>query len=346
MEMSSTLPRRRKLPRQVDRSEVVCSSSIAEVRSESANELGGIEAPNGNRGPRIAVLLATYNSEAWLRQQLDSIFAQRGVVLHLFVSDDRSTDNTVSIIHEYAHRFPVTVLPCLADRFGNASRNFLRLIRDTDVAGFDHVAFSDHDDIWNRDKLRRAVDCIVRLGVHAYSSDVTAFWADGREELVLKSKPQRMYDYLFESPGPGCTFVFLRASFEGLRSFMLQRFERARQVKVHDWLIYAYARTHGWSWYIDNRPSMRYRQHGRNEIGANVGWRAIRRRFWSVCSGEFRNDVLTIADLVGHKSWVTEALRRLRVIDRLRLMLMAREFRRRRGQCWTLAVFFLIMPKS
>jgi len=310
-----------------------------------SNELGGSDAHTGSLRPRVAVLLATYNSALWLRQQLDSIFAQQGVVLHLFVSDDRSTDDTVSIIDEYANRFPVTLLPCLADRFGNANRNFLRLIRDTDVAGFDHVAFSDHDDIWNPDKLRRAVDRIAQLGVHAYSSDVTAFWTDGRVQLVLKSKPQRLYDYLFESPGPGCTFVFLRASFENLRVFVLQRFEEARQVKVHDWLIYAYARTHGWGWYIDNWPSMLYRQHGDNEIGANSGWQAIRRRLWEIRSGEFRTDVLTIADLVGDNSWVVKALRRLSTVDRLRLMLMAREFRRRRWHCWLLALFFLLMPR-
>lgn len=320
-------------------------SSIAEVRFESANELGGIDAHTGSRAPRVAVLLATYNSELWLRQQLDSIFAQQGVVLHLFVSDDRSTDNTVSIIDEYVNRFPVTLLPRLADRLGNANRNFLRLIRDTDVADCDHVAFSDHDDIWYPNKLRRAVDCIAQLGVHAYSSDVIAFWADGREELVLKSKPQRLYDYLFESPGPGCTFVFLRASFEDLRGFVLQRFEAARQVKVHDWLIYAYARTHGWGWYIDNWPSMLYRQHGGNEIGANSGWQAIRRRLREIRSGDYRMDVLTIADLVGDNSWAVEALRRLSTTDRIRLILMAREFRRRRWHCWLLALFFLLMPR-
>ena len=312
--------------------------------SPRANGPSGIDVNNGSRLPHVAVLLATYNSEPWLRQQLDSIFAQQGIVLHLFVSDDGSTDNTVNIIDEYAMRFSVTLLPRVADRFGNANRNFLRLIRDTDVSGFDHVAFSDHDDIWYPKKLRRAVDCIAQLGVNAYSSDVTAFWTDGRRQLVLKSKPQRPYDYLFESPGPGCTFVMLRASFEELRAFVLPRFELARQVKVHDWLIYAYARTHGWGWYIDNWPSMLYRQHSGNEIGANSGWRAIRRRIGDIRSGQFRNDVLTIADIVGDNCWVVAALQRLSIIDRLRLLLMTREFRRRRLHRWLLALFFLLMP--
>ncbi len=325
--------------------DTVHRSSISEIRYQSPTEHGGIDEHIGNQRPHVAVLLATYNSELWLRQQLDSIFAQEGVVLHLFVSDDRSTDNTVSIVNEYANHFPVTLLPRLADRLGNANRNFLRLIRDSDVAGFDHIAFSDHDDIWYPNKLRRAVDCIAQLGVHAYSSDVTAFWTDRREQLVLKSKPQRLYDYLFESPGPGCTIVFLRASFEDMRVFVLQRFEAASQAKVHDWLIYAYARTHGWSWYIDNWPSMLYRQHGGNEIGVNSGWKAIRRRLSAIRSGDFRTDVLTIADLVEDNSWVVEALRRLRTIDRLRLMLMAREFRRRRWHRWMLALFFLLMPR-
>jgi hypothetical protein len=81
---------------------------------------------------------------------------------------------------------------------GNANRNFQYLVREAPIGQADYVALSDHDDIWLPDKLRRAVDTLTATGADAYSSDVLAFWPDGREQPVVKSQPQRRY-----GPGPG-----------------------------------------------------------------------------------------------------------------------------------------------
>ena len=58
----------------------------------------------------VAVLMSTYNGEKYLREQLDSIFAQKDIEVKLFVRDDGSTDNTISILEEYASVFPVEIL--------------------------------------------------------------------------------------------------------------------------------------------------------------------------------------------------------------------------------------------
>ena len=49
----------------------------------------------------IAILMATYNGEQFIREQLDSLFAQTYTDWTLFVRDDGSTDNTISIIESY-----------------------------------------------------------------------------------------------------------------------------------------------------------------------------------------------------------------------------------------------------
>lgn len=50
----------------------------------------------------VQVLLSTYNGEAYLKEQLDSILNQKNVAVKLFVRDDGSSDGTVDILRAYA----------------------------------------------------------------------------------------------------------------------------------------------------------------------------------------------------------------------------------------------------
>ena len=61
---------------------------------------------------------------------------------------------------------------------------------------------ADQDDIWFPNKLHRAWDNIVGGRCDVYSSDVRAFWPDGRFENIVKSMPQKEFDYLFEARDP------------------------------------------------------------------------------------------------------------------------------------------------
>ena len=56
---------------------------------------------------------------------------------------------------------------------------------------------------WFKDKLIRAVSAIEENNCNAYSSNVTAFWPDGKEALIDKAQPLRKWDYFFEAAGPG-----------------------------------------------------------------------------------------------------------------------------------------------
>jgi rhamnosyltransferase len=293
--------------------------------------------------PRVTVLLATYNCDQWLPDQLKSIFSQRDVRVSVTTSDDASTDSTPSILCEWANNEALEVLPPSANRFGNANRNFLRLIADTQLIDADFVALADHDDIWFEDKLARAADTLTRIQVKGYSSNVTAWWADGRELLLQKALPQRRYDYLFESAGPGCTFVLPRGAFDELQQWVRANFEKLQSLRVHDWLIYAYARTHGWKWHVDPTSTLRYRQHGGNEVGANKGWRAKLSRWRQLRDGSFRRDALAIARVVGDRSPVTQALERFQLSDRWRLFWLAPECRRDPRHAAAMRWIFLLM---
>lgn len=295
--------------------------------------------------PRVQVLLATFNGSQWIEQQLESIFNQQGVVVSIVVSDDSSKDDTVQRLQNSQSR-ALHLLPSAGCRLGSAHRNFLRLIRDSELGDADYVALSDQDDIWLSNKLARGISCLRARSVQGYSSNVTAFWPNGEQRLIDKAQPQRRYDHLFGSPGPGCTFMLPRETFEQLQAFVRANFDRLQTIWVHDWLIYAFVRCRSGRWHIDDEPTMLYRQHGRNEIGANSGWRAAMSRLRRVRSGDYRRDILAIADLLGESADVVEAVRRLTVRDRLRLVLGVRECRRRLSDCLALCLFFVLMPRD
>lgn len=252
--------------------------------------------------PRVLVLLAAYNGVEFIAEQLTSILNQIGVEVVVYISVDPSDDGTEQWAAVFASGCErVFLLPC-GDRYGGAARNFFRLLRDVDFSSFDYVALADQDDIWLENKLYRAHECVQLGRYDAYSSNVVAFWPDGREALVDKAQPQVGYDYFFEAAGPGCTYVFTVASALKMKAFTLQRWEAVNDIALHDWFFYAWYRTRGLRWHIDNEWHMRYRQHGNNQVGVNKGIAAIIRRLILLRSNWYRLETVKIADLVGSPS--------------------------------------------
>lgn len=220
--------------------------------------------------PRVVVLLATHNGARFLGEQVDSILAQQDVDVRIVALDDASTDGTVEWLTERSATDPrLTVLPS-PGRAGSAAANFYRLIRVADPAPDELVSFADQDDIWVPTKLARHARLLAEGGHDGVSSNVTSFTSDGRRSLVRKAFPQREFDFLLESPGPGSTFLITPRLLELTRS-TLDVEPAATEVDYHDSLIYAIARAHGWSWHIDDVSSVDYRQHDANVMGSNVG---------------------------------------------------------------------------
>ncbi len=243
--------------------------------------------------------MATYNGSEWLTEQLESILGQVAVEITVFVSDDSSFDGTQAILEQYTRSRPeVQILPQI-ERRGGAAANFYRLFRDVDFSGYDYVALADQDDAWLPDKLIRAHQLLVAERISAYSSNVVAFWTPSRRRLIEKAQPQRRWDYLFEAAGPGCTYVLTSEVAARFQTFVRTRWEEVCGVGLHDWLLYAFVRSHGESWKIDERPSMLYRQHGQNQVGVNMGFQAFMRRVRQVADGWAIAQARLIANLVG-----------------------------------------------
>ena len=255
---------------------------------------------NGNFSvPKIAILLAAYNGMRWIEAQLSSILEQESVSVKVFISVDLSSDGTLAWCQAMALRYScIEVLP--ADkRFGGAAPNFFRMIREVELSSFDYVSLADQDDLWPPEKLFRAHQMMSKIGADAYSSNVTAFWPDGRQVLIHKAQKLVKWDFLFEAAGPGCTYVIRKNLACTIQGLIKLRWAEFRHVGLHDWFIYAYARANGYLWVIDDQPGLLYRQHEQNQVGVNMGWRASLQRARKVLGGWGLAQSALIAELVG-----------------------------------------------
>lgn len=251
-----------------------------------------------NSKPKVAVLLAAYNGMEWIEEQIDSIFAQKNVDVTLFISVDLSSDGTDLWVQELVRKSESVYFLPYGERYGGAGANFYRLIRDVDFTDFDCISFSDQDDIWLEGKLERACTLISSNMCDVYSSDVTAFWTNGKRQLIKKSYPQKKYDHFFEAAGPGCTYVFNSQSATALQQFVQKTTDLADRVSLHDWFAYAFCRVNNFSWFIDDQPLMLYRQHDNNQVGINNGIKAYRKRLNLIKQRWYRKQVKNISELV------------------------------------------------
>ena len=300
------------------------------------------------KNENLVVFLAAYNDEHNIRQQIQTILKQAYKPSKILISVDQSTDKTLSIIKDYAKEYSEIEIISSGKRFGSSAANFINLLISVDLTDVNYICLADQDDLWNEDKLQKAIQKLQK-GYDGYSSNVEAFWEDGRKKVLFKNQPQQMYDHLFESAGPGCTFVYTKKLALALQDFLKKNHHELSQMRqYHDWLIYAFARQNQFKWFIDEYVGMKYRQHSLNDFGAHVGFRAFLLRADRVIQGEGFDQVIRLIkflNLQNHyfvKKWYP-----LSRFGFIRLALFAPQCRRRLREqiyfffsCILLAIIF------
>lgn len=251
----------------------------------------------------VHILLATYNGEKFLGEQLHSIARQTHNRWTLTVSDDGSTDRTADIVHKFAQETvqPITLLR--GPSMGSPTNNFFHLIQHAQVHNpQDLYAFCDQDDIWLDNKLERAV-CW-----HASHSNETVRLYCGRTRIVdeklaligLSPGIRRAPSFgnaLVQNIASGNTMVMSHAVIKGLQNILPEH------SVWHDWTTYLVATALGGRVEFDAEPSLLYRQHDKNVIGSNDGWVAKATTLRSLFSGRYKRwidaNMAAIQDLDG-----------------------------------------------
>ena len=267
-----------------------------------------------------AVLLAAYNGENWIEEQIQSILKQKNIDVHIYVSLDISNDSTIEILKKIIVKDKRVILLPYGEKFGNAAKNFYRLIKDVDFTNYDFISLSDQDDIWKENKLNNSWNVIKENKYAAFSSNVLAFWPNGKKKLIKKSQPQVKYDYFFESAGPGCSFAIKIHLALNLKKFLIDNYSQCQNIDLHDWLIYAYSRYNDYKWHISDEPLILYRQHQSNYIGARIGLKAYRYRLKKVLGKWYKEEIRKIYrcvtgnenDIILKKKWLFRNIYNLR----------------------------------
>lgn len=207
------------------------------------------------------VLLATYNGGKYIRDFLDSLVAQTYTDFKLLVRDDGSKDDTLEILRSYSHKIDIAFIDENI-RLGPA-KSFLALLEQVGD-DFDFYFFADQDDFWNESKMERAVDQLSLKGdeVAMYCSRLE-YVDECLVHISYSNIPRvfRLENALVENVATGCTVALNRSA----RHLILEH--PPSSVIMHDWWFYIACAALGTVIY-DPTPTIKYRQHGNNAIGA------------------------------------------------------------------------------
>lgn len=236
----------------------------------------------------VLVLMSTYNGELFLKEQLESILNQELVYTILLIRDDGSIDATKKIIDEYVIKCPNRIIFVEGDNVGFAM-SFTELLRlaHEKYNDFEYYAFADQDDVWEPKKLYASTlllkDQLGDLPV-SYCSNTTLVDKDlnfigytWKDTDVLITKPRS----LIQNFATGCTMVFNKKAVELYITHLPIEVER------HDFLMFQICVFLGKIVY-DKNSYIKYRQHGKNQIGRPGFWGRIKNRM----KGRYKTHVL------------------------------------------------------
>lgn len=216
---------------------------------------------------QIDILMATYNGEKYLREQIDSILNQTYLNIRLIISDDCSKDQTIQILKEYEMKDKRVKVYYQKHNLG-VVKNFEFLLGKVENEIY---ALSDQDDIWLPDKIEKSLENMKKNNSDLVFGDLilinengellgNSFWKNKGFDKKIK-KDKNHYGLLLNNYATGCTII-------SKKSFIKYILPLPKESKymIHDYWITIVVSLKGKISY-DEIPHIKYRQHTNNQIG-------------------------------------------------------------------------------
>ncbi|MFZ3154701.1 glycosyltransferase family 2 protein [Pseudomonas sp.] len=260
--------------------------------------------------PRVVILMATYNGGRYLDEQLRSIALQTYRNWLIVVSDDGSSDITLETVERCRRRFGDQRVRLLKGPGRGFAANFLSLCCEPSIDA-EFFAFCDQDDIWRPHHLERALAWLQdipaeRPALHCGRTNLIGDSGLSFGASPIFGKPPTFHNALVQSLAGGNTMVFNAAA----RNLLLEAGPQA--IVSHDWWVYMLVSGAGGQICYTTEPSVDYRQHGGNLIGANTGWRDRQHRIKRMLAGHFKGwNELNLAALEQCQALLTEPHRQV-----------------------------------
>ena len=230
---------------------------------------------------KVDILMATYNGEKYLKEQIESIINQSYDNWTLLIRDDKSKDNTVSIIEEYERKD--SRIKLLRDKKVNLGfvKNFEELLNNSQK---EFIMFSDQDDYWEKDKIKNYIEILKKnesllkkpLLIHSNSfvcdKDLKIIKQKFINSFVAREKDTN--SYFFSYIVQGSTVMINKRMKEISIPFL-------KAVTLHDRYFHLLAEFFGNRIFID-KTLTKYRQHADNKIGAkgNILKKILKKRYF------------------------------------------------------------------
>lgn len=219
----------------------------------------------------IDILMATYNGERYIEQQLESIINQSETNWRLLIRDDCSSDNTRQILRRYQKKYSqkIFLIPS-TEPSGSAMNNFFQLL---DYAENEYIMFADQDDVWNPDKIALTLKEMYKMETQ-YGKETPLLVhtdlcvVDEKLNTINPSifsmqdmdyRRDKFNNLLATNIVTGCTMLFNQALLKLLA-------EKPETAVMHDMWIALVAAAFGKIGFV-NKATMLYRQHGMNVNG-------------------------------------------------------------------------------
>lgn len=220
--------------------------------------------PKKHVKPIVDILLATYNGEKYICEQVESILNQNFTDFRLIISDDCSVDRTHSILCKYA-KSDERIILLHNDKNIGVKKNFEKLIR---LSNSKYFMLSDQDDVWHYDKVKKSVEYLEESNSLLAYSDLRvvdehlneihrSYWKYQKLRPLSGRAWKRL---LVQNTVTGCTVIAKHQ----LKKYILPF---PCHIYMHDWWMALVASLYGEIDYI-NESLIDYRQHDQNEIGA------------------------------------------------------------------------------
>ncbi|XOQ47655.1 MAG: Putative glycosyltransferase EpsE [Eubacteriales bacterium] len=222
----------------------------------------------------ITILMASYNGERYIGEQIESILNQTETNWKLVIQDDCSSDATYQIACRYAAKYPEKIAVFRrAENSGSAANNFFSMLTYADG---DYVMFCDDDDVWLPNKIEKSMEMmrkeeqkngidkpvLVHSDLVVVDENLNILSRSMFQRQNLDAKRCRLHNILVQNIVTGCTMAVNRSLIR-----MVTKTEMPEKAIMHDWWFALIASAFGTIAFVDT-PTVLYRQHGKNAVGA------------------------------------------------------------------------------
>lgn len=222
----------------------------------------------------INILMATYNGERYLRDQIESLLSQDFKDFKIIIADDGSLDKTRSILKEYKSTYPDKFELIFNEKSLGAKKNFINLLCKY-ATDSEYIMFCDQDDVWLSNKISLGLATIKKIeGKEKQASLVYSDLKICDNDLKIKEESMSKYLSLYkintfsrllvENKVTGNTIIMNRELAKIAIKFGLETI--SQNIYMHDWYLALLASYVGNLYFLD-KSLVYYRQHSFNVLG-------------------------------------------------------------------------------